>query len=50
MKIKELNAKELQAALPLVCAVFSEYEAKNYPEDGKKRFGTRFTAPSILPH
>lgn len=38
MKIKKLNQKRLAKALPLVWDVFSEYEAVDYPENGKKKF------------
>ena len=36
--IKALTREELEQALPLVWAVFCEYEAVNYPESSKKSF------------
>lgn len=47
-KIKELNAKELQAALPLVWDVFQKYEAVNYPEEGKQLFYQAIHDPGYL--
>lgn len=38
MKIEELKRKKLFEALPLIWDVFLEYEAINYPEDGKQAF------------
>lgn len=38
MTIKALSRKEIEDALPLVWEVFCQYEAKNYPEDGKEAF------------
>ncbi|MGN1095459.1 MAG: GNAT family N-acetyltransferase [Eubacteriales bacterium] len=38
MKIKKLSKRKLEGALPLIWKVFCEYEAVNYPEDGKAAF------------
>lgn len=38
MKIRRLSGKELTDSLPLVWRVFCEFEAVNYPENGKKAF------------
>ncbi|MGN0294248.1 MAG: GNAT family N-acetyltransferase [Lachnospiraceae bacterium] len=38
MKIKKLSRRKLVNALPLVWEVFSEYEAVDYPEEGKRAF------------
>ena len=36
--IRKLNRSELEQSLPLIWRVFCEYEAKHYPDAGKKSF------------
>lgn len=38
MLISRLSREQIEEALPLVWAVFCEYEAVNYPESGKEAF------------
>ena len=38
MMIRKLEKTEIKQAFPLVYEVFCEYEADNYPEDGKHAF------------
>ena len=38
MMVKKLNRDELKESLPLIWSVFTEFEACNYPEDGKQAF------------
>lgn len=38
MKIRRVSGKELTDSLPLIWRVFCEFEAVNYPENGKKAF------------
>lgn len=38
MKVRVLNRIEISNALPLIWDVFSEYEAVNYPANGKQAF------------
>lgn len=38
MNIEKLSREQIDEALPLIWAVFCEYEAVNYPENGKAAF------------
>jgi predicted GNAT family N-acyltransferase len=48
MKIKELSRKKLNNAIPLIWEVFSEFEAVDYPEQGKQEFWNSINSEDYL--